>query len=113
MPAKVQDLVIEQGVTFSFPVKLAIDTAGTPFSLTGWTGQSQARRNVRDSNVLFSFTVAISDPANGLFSLSLTADQTRGLNFNTAVYDVELTSPLGGVVRIMTGRLSLSREVTR
>ena len=41
------------------------------------------------------------------------ATQSAALDFNSAVYDLEIVSPAGVVTRLVQGTVTLSREVTR
>ena len=58
-------------------------------------------------------TIALDEP-NGMIELSISADTTALLSFESAIYDLEMVSPSGNEVRrLVAGKVTLSREVTR
>lgn len=110
MSAGNYNIIVQQGATFYKQILIKAD--GAPFDLTGYTARAQARLSVSNPDILFSFTCSIPTPINGVIILSLTAEQTRLLNFTKGVYDIEIVK---GIVvdRIMQGSVILSKEVTR
>jgi hypothetical protein len=107
----VNNLYIDQGATFSAVVQI-FDDAGNPFILSGYTPTAQVRKNYATNTVAATFTAAISEPANGTVSLTLSASATGNLKYGRYVYDVEITS--GDVVlRPVEGIITVYPQVTR
>lgn len=113
-------LAIVQGQTLSLPV--ALTQGGSVYDLTGYTIAGKIRRKFSDAAVLKDLTITITDAANGLFTISLTATETAALttvsttpdarNQSIGFYDIEIT--LSGVItRIMQGPVTLSLEATK
>lgn len=113
-------LAIIQGSTLS--LSCSVVQGGVPFNLTGYTIAGKIRRLFSDAAVYQSLTVAITNAAGGLFSISLTGTETAALttasaNPNTrdqtiGVYDIEITTG-ATVTRILQGITTLSQEATK
>jgi len=114
-PAKL-DLIIYQGATFF--KRFTWKDRRAPIDITGYTFKMQIRPSIDSTTVLAEYTSAtgefyLEDPANGVFVLEVDNAITEGYSFDEAVYDIECTYPDGRVSRMLYGRVSLSREVTR
>lgn len=121
MAAGRYDLVIEQGATFSRQVTWQ-NQDGSAVNLTGYSIAGKIRRKTSDNQPIISFTTAITDAANGIFTFSLTATQTASLPVNhgataekeylDCVYDIEAT--VGSTkYRVIEGLARISPEVTK
>jgi hypothetical protein len=88
-----------------------------PVDLTGYTARMQLREKITSSTTLLELTSAnggvVLDNANKTITIIITATQTAELNFNTAVYNLELVSNGGEVTSMLYGSVSLIKEVTR
>jgi len=119
MPAAKLDLLIEQGATFKHTlfVKQGAAESGPPADLTGYTARMQIRSEVESTSILIELTVSNGriaiTPAEGKIAITISAADTAALEFEVGVYDVELVSASGEVDRIVQGKVTLSREVTR
>ena len=111
------DLIIEQGATYSqtFTYETA---AGLPINLTAYTAAMQIRETAESDVVLAtsggstpSITLTLGG-ALGTIVVAMTAAKTALLSFDTAVYDLELTTGTT-VIRLLEGEVKLSKEVTR
>lgn len=116
MPASEYDLSIEQGATYQIAFTYK-DDAGVAQDLTDYTARMQVRASVSAPDVLLELTtengrIAISG-AEGRIDLVLTAAITTGITWSRGVYDLEIVSPAGEVRRLLRGRVTVSREVTR
>jgi hypothetical protein len=60
-----------------------------------------------------TFTVNISDAANGTITMGLTAANTANIKAGRYVYDVEIEDGQGSVTRIFEGIVTVSPNVTR
>jgi len=94
-----------------------IVTWNTPVPLTNLTGAMQIRETI-DSTVLLELTTTnggiVINPTDYTITVKMTSAQTTAFTFSTAVYSLELTNTVSGKVStLLTGNLSLVREVTR
>ncbi|MGY8903714.1 MAG: hypothetical protein ACKVIH_04105 [Burkholderiales bacterium] len=118
MPAAVQNITIEQGATWPWTLELhSASEAGPVLDLTGYTAHMQVRSTVDSATVLTELSTSNGritiTAGTGLIELLLTAEQTAALNFESAVYDLELRSADGYVLRLFKGEITLDPEVTR
>lgn len=128
MAAGKYSFTIEQGATLDFEIQY-IDSAGDPVSLADYSGRMQIRSAYADnspttyailsSSLLPDGTGLNFNGSNGVTSLTsgsigvyLSAASSSALTFNEAVYDLELQSG-SYVVRLLEGKVKLSKEVTR
>jgi len=102
------NLVIDQGTTFSTSLNLQ-DEYGLPLDLSGYTANSQMRKWYTSSNASATFTTGV---ANGVITLSLTANQTSNLTSGRYVYDVEINSGTT-ISRVVEGIVTVTPQVTR
>jgi hypothetical protein len=112
--AGVCNLRAEQGATF----RRVITMEGA--DLTG----STARAHVCEFTggpLVVAMTCQITDPANGVLTISLTAEQTAAIQTTgrtyaaerVLVYDLEIEAADGTVQRILNGSFTVSPEATR
>lgn len=87
----------------------------TPVDLTGYT----ARMAIKDKiggTVLLSLTTEnngiVIDNAKKTITLTVEATATDDFTWTRGVYDLELISPAGVVTALITGRVSVTKEVT-
>ena len=120
MAAEVNYTII-QGATFRERVTWQ-DSNEAGIDLTGATVYMQVRDNYADlvaATILdlengSGITLSDQGTSPGQFTIELTPAQTEALSWTgTKFYDVEVHQSNGDVFRILQGRISLSREVTR
>lgn len=111
------DLRLNQGSKFEQP--LVVRDNGVTVDLTGYAARMQIREYKDSEDLLLELTtdnnrIAIT-PTLGLVTLVVPGAVTAALDFGDAFYDLEIVEPEPGAepIRIMEGRVSLSREVTR
>lgn len=113
MTAGIYNFTIEQGADFSRTLAWT-DSNNNPINLSGYTAKCQARD--RNNNVLIDFstsgTISIAGSA-GKVTLTLPNAFTTGLSFDTANYDLKLTSSGSQANRLVQGIVTLSRETTQ
>ena len=119
MAAGKYDITIEQGATFTLPISYK-DSNDQPFLLaTGYTARMRIKESVGGTLLASTesgdstgatITIALASSGNNI-TISMTADNTAALNFDHAVYDLELVSG-SQVDRIIQGRVKLAKEVT-
>ena len=107
--ATVNNIVIDQGTTFTTTITLTTDD-GSAKDLTDYTVSSQIRKSYYTSTYT-AFTTTKVDLA-GEITLSLTATQTSALKAGRYVYDLEITSS-EETVRVIEGIVTVTPEVTR
>jgi hypothetical protein len=88
-----------------------------PIDLTGWTARMQIRSEIDSTTVLISLTtenggIALGDDA-GTIELYISAEDTADIDWDCAVYDLELVNIDDEPDRILAGRITISDEVTR
>jgi len=131
MPAGKYNFIIEQGSTFQLNLQYK-DSNGDPVDLTDYTGRLQIRPSVQSDTVYLTLSSSLQSDGTGLNFSGSNNDQppTSGsigviiasctsslLTFDgDAYYDLEIYSGSGDcpyTVRIIEGRVQLSKEVTR
>jgi len=116
MGAGTYNFTIEQGATFK-RIMTWKDSNGNPISLVGYKGRMQIRQAKDSSNVIMTLDTEDNGGmalggVEGTITIEISASRTAGLDFRTAVYDLELEKD-GEVVRLLEGTVTLSKEVTR
>lgn len=112
MSAGKYNLSIEQGAIYGVEFTCVSDD-GTVWNLTDYTAQLQIRDKVGgevyyDSKIYED--IVIDGPAGTIF-MSIPTLRTSLLDFDKAVYDLELKKN-NEVIRILEGSVYLSKEVT-
>ena len=80
-------------------------------NITSYTVEMQVKTRP-GGTLIATLTTSITDAANGIFTIALTAAETRALTAGVYRYDLELTSPSGFVTRLLEGNFSVKAEVT-
>lgn len=126
MSAGRYSFVIEQGATLSLELQYK-DSTGTPIDLTGCGGKMQIRQSTTSptayitlssslaadgTGLNFSGSNGSTPPTSGSIGVYISAESSSMLNFDTGVYDLEITSG-SFVTRILEGQVKLSLNVTR
>ena len=99
-------------------------TAGTglvtyfaPKDLTNYIARLHIREDRADTTTIAELTSTGGDIAisttDAKITITIAAADTAALDFETAVYDLELESAGGEVTRLVEGQVTLCREVTR
>jgi hypothetical protein len=126
MSAGKYSFVIEQGASFTIQLDYK-DNTGTPIDLSGYSGKMQIRPTVTSDTVYltlssslsadgsglnFSGSGGLNPPASGTIGVIIAADTSNTLNFDQAVYDLEIYKQ-STVTRLIEGQVKLSKQVTR
>ena len=114
--AQFQEFTFDQGADTSIELHL-VDKNGAAKNLSGHTVTAKIKKNYADSaGEATAFTVAITNAASGIATLSLTNSQTAALKTGRHVYDVELSfqdSASNTIIeRILEGRIQVTPQVT-
>lgn len=98
---------------FTWKIKEVGDEESIPVDLTDATIYMQARKRV-SSPAVFDFSPYIQTPipTNGTFEISIPSEVTADMNFDNAIFQLEVHFP-DSVVRLLEGVVELSREVVR
>ena len=108
--AQIQNIYIDQGTTFSLSL-VVNDQNGDLKDLSDYTVAAQMRKSYY-TNTSISFTAAVSLPAEGEVTISLTAVQTSAIKAGRYVYDIEITGE-SETLRVLEGIIVINPEVTK
>lgn len=115
MAAGTRDIDILKGDDYSHEIKIGVRSAAGVITYTNITGRvftSQLRKVKTQVLPDVSFTVTMSDPANGTFVISLTHTQTAALDVGCYFWDVQQS--VGGIIStVLKGKANVSADVTR
>lgn len=113
MTAARYNLTIDQGSDFLQILTLK-DSTGTVRNLTGFEARASMRPHF-ESTTSYDITCGVTNPGTaGKITLSLSSVQNRVIPAGTYVYDLEIfNSGTGSIERVINGKLTLTREVTR
>ena len=112
MSAGTYNLVIDQGSDFA--LDLVIKQGGTALNLSNYSGRAQLRTSVDASSVSATFSVTVTNAANGALKMQLPAATSSGISAGQYVYDLEIFTANDSIVkRIIQGDVTLTPEVTR
>lgn len=110
MPARVHNLVIDQGADYTLTIPV-LDGSNQPIDVDGWIAAGQIRSRIDAAEVLHEFDLT---PVGTVVVLRVPAATSRSWRFQLARYDVELTSPDELVcVRLIEGAVIVRGETTR
>jgi hypothetical protein len=88
-----------------------------PIDLNFWIARMMIRAKMADPTPLVSLTTdaggGIQINLPNIILVTITDEQTAPLDFGRGFWDIELEAPDGHVVRLLNGRVKLSKEVTR
>ena len=105
------ELTLEQGASFTTTVTVN-GSDGSPTNLTSYTAAAQLRKSYY-STTANSFTVTVSNAANGELTMAMSAANTANLTPGRAVYDLLITSPTNVKTRVVEGIATILPSVTR
>lgn len=126
MAAGRYSFIIEEGATLNFEINWK-DEDGNPINLTDYHSRMQIRPAVESSTVLLSLSSSLAEDGTGILlsgsngttplqsgsiGVYIAAATTEGLDFNEAYYDLEMVKD-DYVVRLLEGKVKLSKNVTR
>jgi hypothetical protein len=115
MAAGYQNLLIEQGTSFSTIISLD-DVTGASYNLFNYSASSQIRKSYYSANVSGSFSVTIPNPLSGQIIVQLGSQESANIFPGRYVYDIKLisnTDAENNTIRILEGIVEISPQVTR
>jgi len=112
MSAGTYNLVIDQGSDFA--LDLVIKEAGSALNLSNYSGRAQLRTSHSASSAAASFSVTVTNAAQGALKMQLAAATSSGIAAGQYVYDLEIYTSSDSIVkRIIQGDVTITPEVTR
>jgi hypothetical protein len=109
------NLTFPQGATWNLALTWN-DDSGDPINLTGYTARMQVRASYDSATSVLALTNGSGltlGGAAGTITLAVSATQSASVAAANYVYDLELQSGGGEVVRLVEGTLTVTPEVTR
>jgi hypothetical protein len=114
MTAAKYDISIDQGSDFS--VTITVSEGGNPKTLVGFGARASMRKHL-DAEASTDFVCSIPSPLLGQIAMNMPHSSSKSLKAGDYVYDLEIYTGSEGyeesVSRIMQGKATLNREVTR
>lgn len=115
MIAGIYNITCEQGSTFTRTFTIT-QADGTIYNLAGFSARLQIRRDYDSTTVIHSATVA-----NGGITVSVSFGEihvdipaaTTATFTRDGVYDLEIFTSSGTVYKVVKGRFTLAKEVTK
>lgn len=118
MTRNVTHFEITEGTDFTQSFLYADSSTGLPIDLSGFTADMKLKENMNgtyDGYANGAFVLELSTTltgitlggTSGLVTISFTADQTTGLVWNRAVYNLVLTTPQGKRIPFMNGFVTI------
>lgn len=126
MAAGRYSFTIEQGATLNLQINWT-DGSGSAIDLTGYQARMQVRPTVESSTVYLNLSSSLAADGTGInlsgssgetplssgsLAIYVSAYSSSLLNFDTAVYDLELVKD-EYVTRLLEGQVRLSKNITR
>jgi hypothetical protein len=118
--------IIQEGATFNLQINWT-DSEGTPIDLENYHARMQIRPNVDSDVILLELSSSLSEDGSGILlngingdiayssgsiGIHIAANTTETLKFSEASYDLEMVQD-EVVIRLLEGRVKLSKNVTR
>lgn len=122
MAAGKYNFIIEQGSTLDFDVEYK-DSNNTAVNLSDYSGRMQIKDKIGGNTTYITLSSSLSSDNTGLnfteassgkIKVFVSANSSSALDFNKAVYDLEIVSgsTFPVVTRLLQGTVTLDKEVT-
>lgn len=117
MAQGIYNIVIEQGSTFKLSIVYK-DSLNAVMDLSGYSARMQIRSTLTASSKMLEVTTDDVDqlwivPSAGQVNIKIPHTTTALLVPSIAVYDLELESSDGEVIKLLKGKCRIEGEVTR
>lgn len=117
MSQGIYNMTIEQGSTFKLSLVYK-NHLNAIVDLTGYSARMQIRSTLSASTKLFEVTTDTPEqlwivPSAGQINIKIPHTSTSALAPSIAVYDLEIESSEGEVIKLIKGRCRIEGEVTR
>ena len=107
------ELYIDQGASFTNVINLTDDITNASINTSGYTITSQLRRSYYSANASANITCAITNPANGEITMTLTAGETANIKAGRYVFDVKVIDNFGATSRVLEGIFTVLPQVSK
>ena len=113
------DFTIYQGASLKKEWELVAKGTEDPIDLTGYTARMQVRAKIKDTTPILDLTtendgITITVGAEKTtLAIYANAATTAAITASKGIYDLELIDTSGDVYRLMSGSITVSKEVTR
>ena len=104
--ARKQNIVIDQGSTFSLDIDLN-DENGEPFDLTNYSAECEIKKHYLSANAI-SLTVTLE---TGNINISLTSNASSTIEAGKYVYDVKIIAANNEITRVIEGLATVTPSV--
>jgi hypothetical protein len=117
MAAGTYNFTLTQGDSVAIPVQI-LDNLGDPIDLSTTTVIADIKEQVRNLDALLSFVVTMTDPVQGMLTLSLTPTMTADLpvtklnESNILFYDVQFVYQADIVKTEFGGKITVLQQIT-
>jgi len=109
--AATRDISIYQSDTYAHELRIK-DSANANVNITSRTYTGQIRKKRNSDTIAATFTSTLTNAANGIVVLSLTAASTSNIASGTYVYDFQETNG-ATITTLITGSCIVVGEVSR
>jgi len=110
--AGIANLQIDQGSDFTYDLSVT-DTDGSPYDLTGFTMVAKMAQGYSTTYPRTTLTCTVTEPTDGVITVSLIAEQTKALTAGRWVFDVVATHADSTVTRLLEGIAIVTPSVVR
>ena len=111
--ATVANFNIDQGSSFSTTINVESSTSGV-FQLNNYSARGKIRKSYKSgSYVSFNCSISENSPSQDTITITLTSAQTKAMKPGRYVYDVEIFTTSGDVIRIVEGQLEVLASATQ
>jgi len=115
MASSTYDITADQGANYAATLTYR-DSANTIINLTGYSARMQVRKTIGSTTPYLSLTQASGitlGGAAGTVAIAISAATLAAVPAGNYVYDLELISGAGAVIRLISGDFVVTGEVTR
>jgi hypothetical protein len=105
------DLFIDQGTDFSNNLTLEADD-GSAVNIAGFVFSCQMRTSYYTANATANIAVTVTDAANGIATMSMSAANTANIYAARYVYDVKVVDSFGNTSRLVHGIITVTPQAT-
>jgi hypothetical protein len=106
------ELLIDQGTTFTNTLTINDDVTNNPINIASYSVTSQLRRSYYSANASGTFDCSLTDAANGVITMAMSAANTSNLKPGRYVFDVHALID-NTHSRLLEGIITVSPGVTR
>jgi hypothetical protein len=106
------ELLIDQGTTFVNTLTINDDVTNNPINIALYSVSSQMRRSYYSANASANLECTITDAANGVITMSMSAANTWNVKPGRYVFDVLALTEADTHSRLLEGIITVTPGVT-